>query len=1821
MSAANGLLTLQGRSLGDFVLGEMLDEGGFGVVYRAEQRGLGRQAVVKVIRRSLAMHQEAIERFAREARLASQFDHPYAAHIYAFGVEPDGLMWIAMELVKGTPLGELLRRSGPLPLERFVPLFERLCEVIQSAHDQGIVHRDIKPSNVMVITRAGRLMPKLLDFGVAKLVTGPVVSPADGEVPPRSIADANAFDLEPTLDGVAPAATLGRLTHRGQVLGSPVYMAPEQWLDAASAGPPTDQYALALLAYEALTGSHGVQGTTIEALAHEHLHVPLRALPPSFPAALHAVLARAADKVAERRFATVTELASALRAATGIGAGELDEPIPALSLALRTEWSSDAPRPIAESIAALASARTVARAAERVTALISLLARWLAVLAIACRSKLGPLDEAASLETELLIALRRRALHDAEWLDLAIALARCRADRLEVWPVPEMATSLASQDAVGGLRAMLHAGGADALDDAVARAALERRIAQLAAVLDNLGWLLDYTLAREVPGGLELWMGQRSDDRPMQRTASDGSGELVLLDPYGARLARLSPLFEALAPMPGEAEELFLFGGPGRTHASARFISYPRGFEREDGRVWIWLAEHLLRTEPQTIAPHRDDSSPYPGLAPYTASDHASFVGRERDVEELLNRLRTHAMVTVVGPSGIGKTSLLAAGVVPALAAGWQAEMIRPGNDPLGVLAALVERVAARAHREDTSEPAAAPVGIATALAGPRGTHLVVVVDQAEELFTMCTDQAARDAFAEALASAAMQPRARVVISLRDDFLCRADELPAWRGRIGASVQVLRVPHRDDLERMIVLPARQRGYDFDDATLPAEIAAEVAERPGALPLLAFTVAKLWEQRDRHFSRMTRAIYEQLGGVTGALVKHADGVIDQMPAPERRLVRLAFRRVLSADGMRAVIGRGELERALGGTSAARTVVARLLAARLVISRDDDAGDQIEIIHETLATTWPRLATWRREDADGARLQEQLAVAARHWDERGRPADLLWRGAALAALVRWSASVDGSPTELEEAFARASIASAARARHRRLGMIAGALAVLAAGVVGLAMANHKIAEQRTAAVERLAASFEERGRLALADGDAARAMLYLAEAGHLGAHGPGFDILTSQAAVPLGAGLEILGHGKGIRWLMSAGERLVSLDVDLGLAAWDRAGKATQLAKDVYRAAVIGDLTITLSRHGDVVAIDRDGIVRWRAERAVGEFDGLGAIAGSASQGFVVVIGRSAALWELATGRLRAELTGAGRIKAIAAAPNGARFATGGLTGAVAIWDAATGTRVATCEPHTGAVQAITFAPDGRTIASGGNDGKVRICDTASGATVHQLVGHSRSVLTIGVSPDGQMIISGGADGKPRLWDARTGLLVATLEGHHGAVSVAAFSPDGSRVLTLGSDDGTARLWDREGAALGSLQGHGGRLFAGYWEGDGRHVVTAGADGAIRRWDAELAITTHPRRAHAEKIGDLSLSKDDRWALTAGDDGFAVLWDQRTHQPRARLRHDASVQSVEFSRDGSSALTTDTAGHARRWSIPDGALLATLGPPNVTAATYAGDGRVVVTAGGRQLRFWTAAGTELGAIPLDYDAEQLFTDPGGRWLFVSGMTSALLVIDLASRTVATRLAIKDWHAVAVAADATRVAVGDDQAIRVLRLGTWEPLAELVGHRNQVSFLWFLPDGRLVSLADDTTLVWGRDHQLRARLADGERVYYVAAPPDTTFIATIGGEGAIKLWDGATYQKLLVLPSHRTASLLVQVTHDGASVLSAGRDGRFVTWDLDHPARSPAALADLARCRVPLRLEGDVALPRDLDFDDPTCAAPAPTAGSSWLHTSRR
>jgi len=303
-------LDLRGRTLGEFVLRELLGTGGFGDVYRAFQPRLDREVVVKVLRES---DDGARQRFRRESQLASLLDHHFAAHIYASGSEDaDGLLWIAMELVPGVAFDAWLREHGPMPLKDLVPFFELIADVVDCAHERGIIHRDLKPSNVMVIERGGKMIPKLVDFGIAK---------ASYELAPLRMAlwtRVGSLDLAPArADGpiTRDAPAKDRLTRPGDKLGSEAYMSPEQWTNPGEVGPASDIYALGVLAYKALTGGTPFVAESQEDYQQHHLHTKVPPLGADFSPELDRVIQRALAKAPNARHGSAQELASELRTA------------------------------------------------------------------------------------------------------------------------------------------------------------------------------------------------------------------------------------------------------------------------------------------------------------------------------------------------------------------------------------------------------------------------------------------------------------------------------------------------------------------------------------------------------------------------------------------------------------------------------------------------------------------------------------------------------------------------------------------------------------------------------------------------------------------------------------------------------------------------------------------------------------------------------------------------------------------------------------------------------------------------------------------------------------------------------------------------------------------------------------------------------------------------------------------------------------------------------------------------------------------------------------------------------------------------------------------------------------------------------------------------------------------------------------------------------------------------------------------------------------------------------------------------------------------
>jgi eukaryotic-like serine/threonine-protein kinase len=518
-----------------------------------------------------------------------------------------------------------------------------------------------------------------------------------------------------------------------------------------------------------------------------------------------------------------------------------------------------------------------------------------------------------------------------------------------------------------------------------------------------------------------------------------------------------------------------------------------------------------------------EGESPFPGLTPFQEGDADRFFGRGRDVQRMVARVRELPLTGIVGPSGVGKSSFVRAGVGPALKSSgehWDIVTLRPGRQPLAAHASIVERFTTRQMGRTAGEPMTTGSGMATgaehqqlmtrlrtepgylgSLLRTRAlssrSNLLLFVDQFEELYTLVTDLDERRAFTAALAAVADDTAAplRVVVSMRSDFLDRVGEDPRFLEELSRGLVFLSAPDRSGLREAIIAPLEMVGYELESENMLDHMLDELEGTPGALPLLQFTAAKLWDARDRERKLLTVASYEAIGGMTGALATHADEVVRNMNANAQRLTQKVFRQLVTPDRTRAIVELSELYQLSSDRAEISRVVDLLVAARLLVvqTRGDAGGGSVEIVHESLIDRWPTLRRWLDEDQEDAAYLQDIAAAAKQWDAKGRPAGLLWSGDAMLEARRWYGSRPRSLPAREQAFIDAVLAHARRTQRTRRTLLALAFIVLTAfgAVAGVGYIRVKAAEEK--ATEALATAQDERdnAKNALAARDAADA----------------------------------------------------------------------------------------------------------------------------------------------------------------------------------------------------------------------------------------------------------------------------------------------------------------------------------------------------------------------------------------------------------------------------------------------------------------------------------------------------------------------------------------------------------------------------------------------------------------------------------------------------------------------------------------------------------------------------------------------------------
>ena len=1823
---------LENRTLGEFVLREVIGEGGFGQVFRAEQPLLNREAVVKVLHTEHGGKAAATQRFLREARLASRLDHPYAAHVYAFGAEADGTLWIAMEHVRGATLDAFERAHGPMALEKFVPLLERICEVVHTAHEQGIVHRDLKPSNVMVVSRAGRLLPKLLDFGIAKfegagapvgskdslsrvqdmlgswspvmrprgldpstnehvtpilpVVEGPSSQqPGTTSLAPEPTHSERLAQLEPAeLHELMSRSVSGEITAQtGQLVGSPHFLAPEQWLNASSANPRADIYALGILAYRVLMGAVPFAGADLMALAFAHARTPLPSVAPKLPVELDAVLRRATAKDPEERFQTALEFAAAFRSASGLddtGAG-----LPCFDEALLKNFVQEAPRPIAEAASLVEAAGNLRQAWRAARGLVRVTLRYVATLALAARARPGGTAGADGPEVlELLARTAEGPIQDEEWLALAQGLVQPFRDREELYPIPELIPLLlpdrAGRDSFSDVLALCAAAAErrGANDDGT-EAELSSLHAALRALLLRLSFLSEYQLVvgRSPDGDLgaggdvlalevDRWMGTRRSSQPTLRLRKAVvAGRPLLVDANGVPALSLWPLAQVAEPSPTAPVELFLFAGKGRF--GARLEAVPSEFERQDEEVLHWYEQTFLEGRPTHRAGLEADATPYKALSAFTAGDAQNFFGREREAEAFVNRLRVMPLLAVVGASGAGKSSFVQAGVLPLVPAAWVPLVMRPGATPL---LTLLARFRESGFVLDSSADGAGLRRVVEAellRRGPEAT-LLLVVDQFEEVLTLCRGAEERRAFASTLVQLVQgsQPRVRIILTLRDDFLMRVQQLPELRERIATGLQLLSTPAPEDLLRIVSEPARRLGYGFEPTELPSRMVEAVSDQPGALALLSFTASKLWALRDQGFKQLTGRAYESLGGVGGALAQHAEATLDELGPEQHACVREAFRHLVTADGTRAVLTRAELEQVLGSKESSNVVLERLVAARLLVMTEGstDGAERVEVTHEALLTAWPRLVKWRHEDQETLRFRDDLRAASRAWEAKGQPRALLWRGELLTEFKLWRARYRGQLTEAEEAFTRQGMELALRGRRGRAAALIGSFVALLVGVGVLYAMNTK-------AHARLLELYEEQGRQALANADPMRALVYLGEAYRQGARTPSLRFMLARGWQGLGGSVHVLrGHTQVVKLaLFSPDDGVVLTGGDDGLAQRIDARTGRVLGSVHLAAGGVG--------HGAFLGASNRFVLASRQTGRPELFDGEGSTA-------------------------RITLAGPPeQFGALAVTPDGRTLVTGGSDGKVRLWNAQTGRLQHTLEGHTATVAYLAVSPDGAFILSGSRDGTARVWNTARAAEVSVLRGHKEVVWRGDISADDAHVVTGSDDTTVRVWNLRTGAEERVFRKHSGHISAVALAPDGKTLLTA-SEDGTARWFDlASGEERLVIVGAGPMLTAAFSP-RGERFAVSGWDGAIRMHDARTGEPLWTFMGHLDGISALAFSHDGRFIASASADHTARVWDA------LHLGHLAS-----FSAGEPLLATTQVSpkgpflslglGSVHVWSAQGGAPTWKWPRPQAGSPDAPGsvgmtpDAKTFLLPRGVQVELRDFETRALRGVLSGHggDVNTVAVSPDGRRALTTAMDRSAKLWKLDTRQVLATWTQPDpvWLG-SFSPDGSLVATpSQDGSVQVRSAADGTLRLQLSAHASSANSARFSPDGaRLLTASDDRTLRMFdvRTGALQVTFHEQSAPLYDALfGPDGSVVFSAGMDGFVRAWS-ATGKLLGTVGRHQGPVTSLSLVDGGRTLVSSSVDGLARLWDVSTFEGTTAVFDQRARCSLAFQMVND-------------------------------
>jgi len=988
-----------------------------GVVYGAEDLNLGRQVALKVLSPHLIADPKARKRFLREAKAAAALDHPGICTVYEAG-EVEGQLFIAMALLEGQTLQERIV-SGPLSIDESLDIATQAAGALKEAHGKGIVHRDIKPANVMLLSSG---QAKVMDFGLARL----------------------------------EGAT--QLTRTGTTLGTAAYMSPEQ-VRGELADARSDIWSLGVVLYEMVSGRLPFRGEYEPAVEYAIVHEEpelLTAVRPEATPELEDLVRTCLKKNPTERYQSADEFLADLGRLRS-GAAQALPKVPAKSPTKSETRRMTPSRPTTLQ----GSSATAVQILDDRYRIERLLGRggmgevWLAFdlklgVEVALKFLLPELasdpQRIALLRREVRTARNVASPHVCRVFDL-IEIEGQELVSMEYVDGTTLQELLATQSPIDIVEARRIATQLlTGLQDIHNAGLIHRDLKPANVMITRSGRavVMDFGLAKVVTdtqtvavAGTPAYMApeQMRGEELDLRTDLYAVGIILaeMVAPEGVRDSALRrKLWDGLRQDPPKAP-------PGPWEGAIR-----RAVAANRGERFASAAEmaRALGDGGQRLS-GLEELSPYPGLSSFTGDQAKFFFGRELDVESIWRKISRLSLAALIGPSGVGKSSFLRAGVIAAKPNGWNVAICTPGDNPFnslgqGFLAEFAGQTDAmrdlfRLQDIDRAIPL---------LHGwrQRSKQALLIVDQFEELFTLNPPEV-QSRFAELLGRLSVEADIHVLVSMRDDFFFLCHQYSALSSLFSNAMPLAPLAAKD-LRRAIVEPARLCGFAFEDEALVDEMMAEVEGERGALPLVAFAAARLWDLRDREHGVITRHSYEEIGRVGGALAQHAEATLERIGHEREDLVREIFRNLVTAQHTRVVRERDELLSVFDDRATAEEVLKALIDARLLTSFEiaearegSKERHRIEVVHESLLTSWPRLVRWQTQDTDGAQLRDQLRQAAQLWKDRNQSDDLLWTGTAYKEFELWRERYPGGLTEAEHAFGEAMGARSRRDRRRR------------------------------------------------------------------------------------------------------------------------------------------------------------------------------------------------------------------------------------------------------------------------------------------------------------------------------------------------------------------------------------------------------------------------------------------------------------------------------------------------------------------------------------------------------------------------------------------------------------------------------------------------------------------------------------------------------------------------------------------------------------------------------------------------------------------